>query len=123
MTDCKLKLNVLRMPMCAGGEIDGPTVSSSFLDILSPNATSLAQDLLYQSWGGRPPAAEPRDPVASEYEFLDAESVLGSFQSGLTSFMSATASGLRGYEPIGVSGAGIRGAAHDISSQIFLILM
>ena len=53
-----------------------------------PDTTLLAQDLVYESWYHDKASA----PSGSEY--YDAESLLGSLKSGLSSFASASASGL-----------------------------
>ena len=67
--------------------------SRSFLaDILLPDTTAVAQDFLYQSW--QHDRAGAAGGLAPDSEFHDAESFLGSIRSGLSSFVSASASGV-----------------------------
>ena len=66
--------------------------SRSFLaDILLPDTTAVAQDFLYQSWQHDKAGA---GGSAVDSEFHDAESFLGSIRSGLSSFVTASASGV-----------------------------
>lgn len=59
--------------------------SRSFLaDVLVPDTTSVAKEFMYKSW-------QNDRGSTGESEFFDAESLLGSFKSGISSFVSASA--------------------------------
>lgn len=66
-----------------------PAARSFLADILLPDTTGVAQDFLYQSW-----QADRNGDATGEGEFQDAQSFFGSIRSGLSSFVSASASGV-----------------------------